>query len=60
MFQNQLQNEPHVSMIYTSDFDGQGMYQAAQYQNACFYEEGLEDFHGTITKRMIDRTLHDF
>lgn len=60
MFQNQLQDEPHISMIYTSDFDGQGIYRAAQNQNACFYDEGLSDFCGTITRQMLNKLLHDF
>lgn len=60
LFPNQLQHKPNISMIYTSDFDGQCTYNAAQNQNACFYEEGLDDFHGTITKNMVEQALYEF
>jgi len=62
LFPIQLQNEPHISIIYVSDFGcpNNGIYKAAQNQNACFYEEGLRDFYGNTTKKMIGQALSRF
>ncbi len=57
IFPHQLQKEPDQSQIYTSDFDGQGTYKAAQTQGSAFYEEGLKDFHCTISNLMIAQAL---
>ncbi len=60
MFPGQLQSEPGVSRIYDDSFEGKSAYTAAQNQNSCFYDEGLEDFHGSRTRKMVSEALSRF
>ncbi len=60
MFPEQLQSEPDISRNYTSSFDGESVYKAAQNQNSCFYEEGIKHFYGAKTKEMVTEALSKF
>ncbi len=60
VFPDQLPCEPHISRIYIDSFDGDSVYSAAQNQNSCFYEEGLEDFYNNENRQMVLDALCNF
>ncbi len=62
LFVDSLPSEPDISMMFTSsfDFEGGGTYKAAQNQGAAFYEEGLDQFHGIQTKKMVSDAIEKF